>query len=235
MATRYKAHEEAQAEKVRYVFAGTQTDTRQEGTKICPRCGQLVFEDMPVCYGCLYDFEKDQPRRPASDIARRVPLATERPGDPLATIELDEIDEEEPLAPPRHRRVAQETANVDDTLDLGSLASQEDPPAGAKPFLLDVVTEDMSVCVPLTPEGISVGRDAANDIVLKARSVSRNHVRLVPDGDGVVVEDCGATNPAFVDGEPLEGSRRLAEGSEVEIGDVILRVALGPTQQVPAR
>ena len=27
--------------------------------KRCPRCGELLFEDMDVCYGCLYDFTRE--------------------------------------------------------------------------------------------------------------------------------------------------------------------------------
>ena len=26
--------------------------------KACPRCGATMFEDMSVCYGCLYDFDR---------------------------------------------------------------------------------------------------------------------------------------------------------------------------------
>lgn len=26
--------------------------------KTCPRCGAKLFEDMPICYECLYDFER---------------------------------------------------------------------------------------------------------------------------------------------------------------------------------
>ena len=29
-------------------------------TKRCPRCGEILFADMSVCYGCLYDFNRDQ-------------------------------------------------------------------------------------------------------------------------------------------------------------------------------
>ena len=25
-------------------------------TKTCPRCGQQLFDDMPICYECLYEF-----------------------------------------------------------------------------------------------------------------------------------------------------------------------------------
>ena len=31
-------------------------------TKVCPRCGELLFADMDVCYGCLYDFTRKRPR-----------------------------------------------------------------------------------------------------------------------------------------------------------------------------
>lgn len=31
------------------------------GTKVCPRCGKKVFEDMDVCYECLFEFSSDEP------------------------------------------------------------------------------------------------------------------------------------------------------------------------------
>lgn len=31
--------------------------------KTCPRCGAKLFDDMNVCYGCLYDFEKTDSTR----------------------------------------------------------------------------------------------------------------------------------------------------------------------------
>ena len=32
------------------------------GKKVCPRCGAELYEDMSVCYGCLYDFARDGSR-----------------------------------------------------------------------------------------------------------------------------------------------------------------------------
>ena len=29
------------------------------GTKVCPRCGEELFEDMNICYGCLFDFDHE--------------------------------------------------------------------------------------------------------------------------------------------------------------------------------
>ena len=36
-------------------------------TKVCPRCGARLYEDMNICYGCLYDFSRDAvpPEEPA--------------------------------------------------------------------------------------------------------------------------------------------------------------------------
>ena len=31
--------------------------------KECPRCHELLFADMDVCYGCLYDFSREKPPR----------------------------------------------------------------------------------------------------------------------------------------------------------------------------
>jgi len=29
-------------------------------TRVCPRCGEMLFADMDVCYGCLYDFTREE-------------------------------------------------------------------------------------------------------------------------------------------------------------------------------
>lgn len=40
--------------------------------KICPRCGEGLFQDMGVCYDCLFDFCKKKPSR--SNLISKVPL-----------------------------------------------------------------------------------------------------------------------------------------------------------------
>ncbi len=39
------------------------------GTKKCPRCGQELFEDMDVCYECLFEFSGDEEVVPAEAYA----------------------------------------------------------------------------------------------------------------------------------------------------------------------
>lgn len=48
------------------------------GTKRCPRCGAVLFDDMEVCYACLYDFSKDR-------AAQRRAQMPSMPGDPELT------------------------------------------------------------------------------------------------------------------------------------------------------
>lgn len=57
--------------------------------KVCPRCGEALFDDMDVCYGCLYEFGEQV--GPAE-----VPGMPPDTGDLLATIPLDEAWDEPP-------------------------------------------------------------------------------------------------------------------------------------------
>lgn len=42
------------------VMGGRVDSVRGYGEKRCPRCGEVLFDDMDVCYGCLYDFGRDR-------------------------------------------------------------------------------------------------------------------------------------------------------------------------------
>lgn len=55
-------------------------------TKTCPRCGQILFADMDVCYGCLYDFSRhSRAEKPAGTTGAAMPALEEEllPGDLL--------------------------------------------------------------------------------------------------------------------------------------------------------
>jgi hypothetical protein len=71
---------------------------------------------------------------------------------------------------------------------------------------------------PLTALITTIGRGEDNLITLPDRRASRNHARFERRGDGLWVADLGSTNGTFVNGERIEGERRLYEGDEVEIG-----------------
>jgi diguanylate cyclase (GGDEF)-like protein len=74
---------------------------------------------------------------------------------------------------------------------------------------------------------VEIGRALTNTIVIEADSVSRQHARLYPEGDGHFVEDLGSTNCTLVNGERIEGPRKLEHGDLIKIGGVVLRFLCG--------
>ena len=73
----------------------------------------------------------------------------------------------------------------------------------------------------LDKDSLTIGRDPHNDITISDPQVSRQHARIMRQGDLVVLEDVGSTNGTFVNGVRLTGSHALANGDEVGLGDAI--------------
>jgi pSer/pThr/pTyr-binding forkhead associated (FHA) protein len=71
------------------------------------------------------------------------------------------------------------------------------------------------------PEAV-LGRTDDNDIVLEHRSVSRNHCKLVREGDRVRILDLKSANGILVNGEEVEQAV-LRHGDVVELGKVRIR------------
>lgn len=223
--------------QARYSFAVSQQRAPEERsdapTRTCPRCGQRLFADMEVCYGCLYDFSRDKGAGPIELPALPEPpdpQPAEALADPLAFVALDEPDDE---AASRHSPAAFASPSIPDTVDMDALATTivERGPAerpGSRPEArvgVVITSADVTVTVPVSSAGVTVGRDRDNDIVVAMRSVSRRHLRIDPCGEGAVVRDLGAKNPAMVGALPLVGERRLQVGDELSVCGVRLRVA----------
>ncbi|RPJ49853.1 MAG: FHA domain-containing protein [Chloroflexi bacterium] len=62
-----------------------------------------------------------------------------------------------------------------------------------------------------------LGRDAACDLVISDRQVSRFHARISWTGDGVVLEDLGSKNGTFHNSVRLEEPVLLADGDLVQV------------------
>ena len=71
---------------------------------------------------------------------------------------------------------------------------------------------------------LSFGRSTEADVVVGDGSMSRRHARLVPDGDNWLIEDLGARNGTFVNGERIEGKRRIEPGDVIQMGATLVRV-----------
>ena len=71
---------------------------------------------------------------------------------------------------------------------------------------------------------INIGRDVNNEVVINDAEVSRNHARIIIQGNSCVIEDLGSTNGTFVDGQRLTGPHILTLGQKISLGE---NVSLG--------
>jgi pSer/pThr/pTyr-binding forkhead associated (FHA) protein len=66
-------------------------------------------------------------------------------------------------------------------------------------------------------EGLTIGRDAACDIVIASGEVSRRHARVEPRPDGYVLVDT-STNGVVLNGKRIKGTHLLNRGDTIRIG-----------------
>src|SRR5215217_7758310 len=78
----------------------------------------------------------------------------------------------------------------------------------------------------LTGTKISVGRDAASEIVLNDASVSRYHCTIVRRGEDFFITDLGSLNGTSVNGREADDTR-LANGDKIIIGYLTFRFFTG--------
>ena len=100
------------------------------------------------------------------------------------------------------------------------------PPA-PRAFLVITIDDGGSRVVDL-PEGIDVtfGRSRGATITLDSEKVSRMHARVRRTGDVIEVEDLGSRNGTRVNGDKVEGPRRLSTGDEVTVGPILAVVGV---------
>lgn len=68
-----------------------------------------------------------------------------------------------------------------------------------------------------------VGRESTCEIVFDSPALSRRHARIFW-ADGVCIEDLGSENGTQVNGEAIQGPRKLRSGDEIAAGDVKFRL-----------
>lgn len=107
-------------------------------------------------------------------------------------------------------------------------------PAGSAPMDVVVVAgPDAGRRVPLTPDGVVIGRSAGLGLSLSDARLSRKHARVSLSDSGFRVTDLGSTNGTRCGAETLaEGGSAEADGSQlIAIGDSLLRLvrAVGTT------
>lgn len=99
-------------------------------------------------------------------------------------------------------------------------------------FKLSVRDASGEVISQLTcAEGVyTAGRAAECDVVLPSQKVSRQHARLIIQGDRCYVEDLGSANGVLVDGQRVVGRRDLGRAGQIQIGDFQILVQRSSAQ-----
>lgn len=81
--------------------------------------------------------------------------------------------------------------------------------------------------VEVRPGESIIGRSRTAQVHIPDSTVSRQHARLVSGALGdLAVEDLGSSNGTYVNGDKLDGRRKLADGDRILIGDAELRVRI---------
>lgn len=78
-----------------------------------------------------------------------------------------------------------------------------------------------------------LGRDAACDVVISDRQVSRYHARLTPTSEGVLAEDMGSKNGTYCNGIRLEEPVILSDGDLIQVSLVQHFVFLSSDATMP--
>lgn len=78
----------------------------------------------------------------------------------------------------------------------------------------------------INASGARIGRSAPATIIIPDKSVSREHCIVGIANDELFVTDLNSTNGTFIDGERITRATMLPVGSELKVGQVLLRHVL---------
>jgi hypothetical protein len=79
---------------------------------------------------------------------------------------------------------------------------------------------------PVPPQGLRIGRQTGNEIVLDENGISRQHARLIFHNGALWVQDMGSRNGVFVNDARVQAHRQLSIGDRVRVGGSVFEVVL---------
>ena len=214
-------------------------------SKRCPRCGELLFDDMDVCYGCLYDFTREPFRLPEgmldlgldepSDVfgSAAAPAVATKPAARLPVEPCPEpapvmLREPAPAAPSPAATPVREPAPA--LLHDPVPAPQHEPSSSVFPKAspcgrrLSLKTHELDLGFPLPDKGLALGRAEDNDIVLHESGFAEHHLVLVPRTDDVLAVGLVAGAFTCAQGSVSHDCACLREGDAISLGGVRLQL-----------
>ena len=194
-------------------------------SKRCPRCGELLFEDMDVCYGCLYDFTRQPYHIPEGMLD--APCFSERRDVPEPLPELDEpsgLDvpptKELPVSP---GPVQIPTLTPKPTYPNSAVSEHRGPSQG---FHVYLSTHELQLGMPLPEKGLMFGSAPDNNVVLQDQSIAPHHAVFMPRANDVI--GIGLVSGAIKEASSAAVSdcMLLQDGDCVSLGGLTLRIAI---------
>ena len=156
---------------------------------------------------------------PLRQAARRFGLETPEP----APLEAD--DSETTLAAYTPTKRAPEPVPEEAGLSVGATAAQRGPQMTLpdSPALIGLQGIAAGSTFALTAGDLTIGRDGENEIVLAENTVSRQHARVLRDGQGQwTLTDLESANGVYINGMRVQRAV-LSMGDEIKIGDNYFR------------
>jgi DNA-binding NtrC family response regulator/pSer/pThr/pTyr-binding forkhead associated (FHA) protein len=108
----------------------------------------------------------------------------------------------------------------------GTSAAPPDAPRAALVVHIDIPERGSSVIDLHEGVDVTFGRSRSALVVVDHPAVSRIHARVRRSGDAIEVEDLGSRNGTKVNGERIDGPRRLARGDEIAMGPITAVVSI---------
>ena len=208
-------------------------------SKRCPRCGELLFDDMDVCYGCLYDFTREPYRLPEGMIDQslegpqdalpqpQAPQATapgRLPAPQAATLAQPPIAPVQPPTPQAAALAQSPTAPVQPPVPQAAPIPMPVSLPNTRERKLVLKTHELNLALPLPSKGLTLGRALDNDIVLYAASFAEHHLAFVPRAEDVLAVGLVAGAFERVDGPAQNGCASLRAGDAISVGGIYLQL-----------
>lgn len=102
------------------------------------------------------------------------------------------------------------------------------------PKLIILTEQFRGVIFALTRKEYVLGRADEQDICIRDSTVSKNHCRLIEDGNTYTVEDLGSTNGTRINNALISSRTALQDGDYLQVGGVeLLYDCEGRTYETP--
>src|SRR5215211_3587874 len=98
------------------------------------------------------------------------------------------------------------------------------------PFL-EIIAKGMRSEIKLDQPRITIGRQAANHVVVDDQRASRAHCVIEQTRAGFLVRDLGSSNGTLLNGERVEGAVELNPGDVINIGMTTLKYLISNEEE----